>query len=238
MHRVKSDAQLEDEQKLGDVIIGILNTLYLMVKQAFPFKGLVFLEYLMEVAYGDHREEHTTLQDMAAVCCAIISTQNATDASTPTVTRCMAGWSRRPKVLDDLVGDAEALKFIVDHLLETHLCRYSVVIVHNISMLRSQALLTCPGHISTICEAYRQLGPGSTLHRGDEKQRRLVRRLLMASVRNCLWNSSHIHKDLHDDDMLSIIQLVSCIEEADLPFFMAVILYISHSARWLAAGSW
>lgn len=27
----------------------ILNTLYLMVKQAFPFKGLVFLEYLMEV---------------------------------------------------------------------------------------------------------------------------------------------------------------------------------------------
>lgn len=28
-----------------------------------------------------------------------------------------SGWSRRPKVLDDLVGDAEALKFIVDHLL-------------------------------------------------------------------------------------------------------------------------
>ena len=48
---------------------------------------------------------------------------------------------------------------------ETHLCRYSVVIVHNISMLRSQALLTCPGHISTICEAYRQLGPGTSLHR-------------------------------------------------------------------------
>lgn len=63
----------------------ILNTLYLMVKQAFPFKGLVFLEYLMEVAYGAHREEHSQLQDMAAVCCAIISTQNATDASTPTV---------------------------------------------------------------------------------------------------------------------------------------------------------
>lgn len=251
MHRVKSDAQLEDEQ--------ILNTLYLMVKQAFPFKGLVFLEYLMEVAYGDHREEHTTLQDMAAVCCAIISTQNATDASTPTVNvasvvkdnaafvhaltrvpdpkmqiwhyRLLTGWSRRPKVLDDLVGDAEALKFIVDHLLETHLCRYSVVIVHNISMLRSQALLTCPGHISTICEAYRQLGPGTSLHRGDEKQRRLVRRLLLASVRNCLWNSSHIHKDLHDDDMLSIIHLVSCIEEADLPFFMAVILYISEGCE-------
>ncbi|CAL1156553.1 unnamed protein product [Cladocopium goreaui] len=269
MHRVKSDAQLEDEQILvaapGTLCPKshsgerILNTLYLMVKQAFPFKGLVFLEYLMEVAYGDHREEHTTLQDMAAVCCAIISTQNATDASTPTVNvasvvkdnaafvhaltrvpdpkmqiwhyRLLTGWSRRPKVLDDLVGDAEALKFIVDHLLETHLCRYSVVIVHNISMLRSQALLTCPGHISTICEAYRQLGPGTSLHRGDEKQRRLVRRLLLASVRNCLWNSSHIHKDLHDDDMLSIIHLVSCIEEADLPFFMAVILYISEGCE-------
>ena len=124
---------------------------------------------------------------------------------------------------------------------------------------------------------------------GDEKQRRLVRRLLLASIRNCLWNSSHIQKvhrqkmftlvsprgvfflarqrcrqfflrkptslclfekkttkmgilkpqvscwkwclascqDLHDDDMLSIIHLVSCIEEADLPFFMAIILYIS-----------
>lgn len=33
--------------------------------------------------------------------------------------RLPAGWSRRPKVLDDLVGDAEALKFIVDHLLAT-----------------------------------------------------------------------------------------------------------------------
>ena len=30
--------------------------------------------------------------------------------------------------------------------------------------------------------------------------------------------------------MLSIINLVSCVEEADLPFFMAVILYISHFA--------
>ena len=52
---------------------------------------------------------------------------------------------------------------------ETHLCRYSVVIVHNISMLRSQALLTCPGHISTICKAYRELGPGATLHRAQTK---------------------------------------------------------------------
>ncbi|CAK9000842.1 Hypothetical protein (Fragment) [Durusdinium trenchii] len=244
-----------------------------MVKQAFPFKGLVFLEYLMEVAYGDHREEHTTLQDMAAVCCAIISTQNATDASTPTVNvasvvkdnaafvhalervpdpkmqiwhyRLLTGWSRRPKALDDLVGDTEALRFVVEHLLETHLCRYSVVIVHNISMLRSSALLTCPGHLSTICEAYRQLGPGATLHRGDEKQRRLVRRLLLAAVRNCLWNSSNVQKEfqpsfgaeesenqeLHEDDMLNIINLVSCIEEADLPFFMAVILYISEGCE-------
>lgn len=52
---------------------------------------------------------------------------------------------------------------------ETHLCRYSVVIVHNISMLRSQALLTCPGHISTICKAYRELGPGATLHRAPDE---------------------------------------------------------------------
>ncbi|CAK9059703.1 unnamed protein product [Durusdinium trenchii] len=251
IHRLKTSDILEDEQ--------ILNTLYLMVKQAFPFKGLVFLEYLMEVAYGDHREEHTTLQDMAAVCCAIISTQNATDASTPTVNvasvvkdnaafvhalervpdpkmqiwhyRLLTGWSRRPKALDDLVGDTEALRFVVEHLLETHLCRYSVVIVHNISMLRSSALLTCPGHLSTICEAYRQLGPGATLHRGDEKQRRLVRRLLLAAVRNCLWNSSNVQKELHEDDMLNIINLVSCIEEADLPFFMAVILYISEGCE-------
>ncbi|CAE7560880.1 unnamed protein product [Symbiodinium sp. CCMP2456] len=250
-YRLRDSEILEDEQ--------ILNTLYLMVKQAFPFKGLVFLEYLMEVAYGDHREEHTTLQDMAAVCCAIISTQNATDASTPTVNvasvvkdnaafvhalarvpdpkmqiwhyRLLTGWSRRPKVLDDLVGDAEALKFIVDHLLETHLCRYSVVIVHNISMLRSGALISKEGHLSTICEAYRQLKPGATLHRADEDQRRLLRRLLLASVRNCLWNSSEIHKDLAESDMGNIIHLVSCVEEPDLPFFMAMIMYISEGCN-------
>ncbi|CAE7942874.1 unnamed protein product, partial [Symbiodinium necroappetens] len=250
-YRLRDSEILEDEQ--------ILNTLYLMVKQAFPFKGLIFLEYLMEVAYGDHREEHTTLQDMAAVCCAIISTQNATDASTPTVNvasvvkdnaafvhalarvpdpkmqiwhyRLLTGWSRRPKVLDDLVGDAEALKFIVDHLLETHLCRYSVVIVHNISMLRSGALISKEGHLSTICEAYRQLKPGATLHRADEDQRRLLRRLLLASVRNCLWNSSEIHKELAESDMGNIIHLVSCVEEPDLPFFMAMIMYISEGCN-------
>lgn len=36
-------------------------------------------------------------------------------------------------------------------------------------MLRSQALLTCPGHISTICKAYRELGPGATLHRAPDE---------------------------------------------------------------------
>lgn len=64
-------------------------------------------------------------------------------------------------------GDVKTVKTCQDmsRAEETHLCRYSVVIVHNISMLRSQALLTCPGHISTICEAYRQLGPGTSLQR-------------------------------------------------------------------------
>lgn len=41
------------------------------------------------------------------------------------------------------------------------------------------------------------------------------------------WKRCLASQDLHDDDMLSIIHLVSCIEEADLPFFMAIVLYIS-----------
>eukprot|EP00931_Biecheleriopsis_adriatica_P096456 TRINITY_DN7010_c0_g1_i1.p1 TRINITY_DN7010_c0_g1~~TRINITY_DN7010_c0_g1_i1.p1 ORF type:complete len:5389 (-),score=1202.56 TRINITY_DN7010_c0_g1_i1:94-16260(-) len=233
----------------------VMNTLYLMVKQAFPFKGQHFLEYLMEVAYGDHRDEHTTLQDMAAVCCAIISTQNAKDASAPTVNvanvvkdnaafihslvkvpdpkmqiwhyRLITGWSRRPKVLDDITGDEVAMKHVVDWLLNTNLCRYSVVIVHNISMLRSHKLMPVPGYLSTICEAYRQLLPGTTLHRGDENQRRLVRRLLLASIRNCLWNSEDVQADLADPDMQAIIDLVDCIEEKDVPFYMALLMHVS-----------
>eukprot|EP00930_Biecheleria_cincta_P042926 TRINITY_DN29538_c0_g1_i1.p1 TRINITY_DN29538_c0_g1~~TRINITY_DN29538_c0_g1_i1.p1 ORF type:complete len:5332 (-),score=1004.55 TRINITY_DN29538_c0_g1_i1:66-16061(-) len=247
IHRFRRTAVFEDDQ--------ILNTLYLMVKQAFPFKGLHFLEFLMEVAYGDHREEHTTLQDMAAVCCAIISTQNAKDVSAPTVNvanvvkdnaafihallkvpdpkmqiwhyRLITGWSRRPKVLDDLAGDPTALHHVIQFLLSTNLCRYSAIIVHNMSMLRSSAILSKGDHLVTICECYRLLSPGATLHRGDDAQRRLVRRLLLASVRNCLWNAQDIDEDLSETDLQAIIDLVNCVELADVPFYMAMLLHAS-----------
>ncbi|CAE8638442.1 unnamed protein product, partial [Polarella glacialis] len=194
------------------------------------------------------------MQDMAAICCSMISTQASKDHNAPTVNvaqvvkdnaafmhalikvpdpkmqiwhyRLITGWSRRPNVLDDITNDAVALKQIVDWLLSDNLCRYSAIVVHNISMMRSKPLLTHAEHLTTVCEVYRRLAPGSHLHRGDEAQRRQVRRLIMASLRNCIWNSSNLEEELGESILKSILDLVTIVEEADVPFYLAMLLTI------------
>merc|ERR1712078_761334 len=53
----------------------MVNLLYLITKQGKRWIHVFFPDYLMRVAYGP-REQHTELQDIAAVCCAMIATSS------------------------------------------------------------------------------------------------------------------------------------------------------------------
>lgn len=244
-HRYKRSGIFEDED--------IINILYLMTKQGFSFRRAYFPDFMMQVAYGGHREQHSLMQDIAAVCCAIITTQNAKDRSGPSCNiatvvkdhakflhsleqvpdsrmqlwhyRLLTQWSQRPRVLDEVSADARALQFIADKLLDPILGRYSIVILHNISVLRHLPLLRAGGHLATACEAYKRLSPGGT-GRGDEAERRLLRRLLMASMRNCLYSSTDLDNQLSEVDLVAIVELCDVVEAGDTPLYVATMLHL------------
>lgn len=240
---------LEDEE--------IMNMLYLMTKQAFMFQRAYFPDFFMQVAYGDQREGHTLMQDMAAVCCAIISSQNSKDAGSdaPTVNvaavvkdhakflhqlqqvpdprmqlwhyRLLVGWSLRPPVLEEISADASALKFVIDHLSDPLLGRYSIILLHNLSVLRHGPVLTTEGHLSAVCEAYRLLTPDPAR---AEPQRRLLRRLLLAVVRNCVQSATQLDAELSDRDLETMVLLCSAVEAADTPLYLATLMHVTQGS--------
>ena len=244
-HRYERKKFFEDED--------ILYILYLMTKQAYTYLRLVFPDYLMEVAYG-HREEHTLMQDMAAICCAMISTQGS-DGKGPTCNvanvvkdnaafvhalakvpdvrmrlwhyRLITSWSQKPHVLDDVSADAEALKYIVDALLDPIMGRYSVVILHNISVLRSSRVIQAGMHLAVVCEAYRKLQPITDPDvEAMEDQRRMLRRMLVATVRNAVFGCGDINAELSDVDLKAVVELSDVIEAADVPLYLSLLLQV------------
>eukprot|EP00971_Amphidinium_carterae_P048209 949475-Amphidinium_carterae.1 len=132
-HRLKRSGVHEDKD--------MVNILYLMTKQDFLYSLVYFPDYLMQVAYGE-RQELTREQDIAAVCCAIISTQanRGKNSAAPrlqisnVVTDCGAfvemcarvedplmrlwhfriitQWSQKPRVLDEISKNERALRYV------------------------------------------------------------------------------------------------------------------------------
>jgi len=254
-HRAERIGKSDDDE--------LINILYIITKLGIQYPRAYFPDYLMRVAYGQ-REEHANIQDIAAVCCAIISTQASKGKknSAPTckiesvVSDCakfihsLAGvpnpimrlwhyrtitmWSKRPKVLDEVTADIKALRYVVSMLSDALMGRYSVAFIHNISVLRSRSLLAAAGCLELMCQAYRDLGDGEGMQADADAQRRLLRHLLLSSIRNCLLHQTSLDTELDDRDLAAVIHLADCVEVADLPLYLAVLIYIckkSSSAR-------
>merc|ERR1712070_1087208 len=52
----------------------MINLLYIITKQGIRWGKIFFPDFLMRVAYGP-RGKHNEIQDIAAVCCAMVATQ-------------------------------------------------------------------------------------------------------------------------------------------------------------------
>eukprot|EP00971_Amphidinium_carterae_P025383 501001-Amphidinium_carterae.1 len=109
------------------------------------------------------------------------------------------------------------------------MARYAVVIVHNLSVLRPLQVLKAGGLIAEICGGYEAL-EGERLFAGAEgdiePQRRMFRRLLIASIRNCLLSSEDLDADLQDGDWSSIVKLVDAVEPVDVSLYLTSLLHV------------
>lgn len=235
----------------------MVNTLYSITKLAYVYTRQHFPDYLMDIAYGP-RESWCTLQDVAAICSAIIFTQNAAEGGGISVNmgdvikdygafiktvsevpdpkmqlwhfRTITQWCMRPRVVDDISKNPKAVAFIVGATLGEFMGRYSVIFSHNISVLRCQCLVTQAGALKTFCEAYRRLPPGSACQ-GGESERRMLRRLLLSSIRNCTYGVKDLDASIHDEDLQAIATLVAEVEEPDLPIYLAGLRNICRDVR-------
>jgi hypothetical protein len=243
-HRYKRSGVFDDTT--------VVNTLYGITKLAFHYTRQHFPDYLLEVAYGP-REQYCLLQDVAAICCAIIFTAKTDEGTTSSATANLAGviknfsdfmhnisqnkhtemqlwhfrtltsWSTKPKVLDDISRHGPSLKFVIDSTKDQILGRYAFVFAHNLSVLRPVPVVETKGLLSTLCEAYRLYPPGSEWCRGDNAERRELRRLCISAIRNCTYGTDDLNKLLSDQDMQSITELVDTIEQADVSLYMATL---------------
>jgi hypothetical protein len=246
-HRRKRSGVFEDAD--------MVNLLYIITKQHIRWKKVFFPDYVMRVAYGPRPDGHTEMQDVAAVCCAMIATQsqkgrknseasiniaevveNCADfihsmAKVPDKRmrlwhfRTITSWSQRPRVLDEVSAEEGSLRYIVEMLLDDLLMRYSCVFVHNISVLRHQRLLSRPGCLAIIMQSYRQKAPVEDSDDEHEMERRMLRHLLLSSVRNCFLGSSDLHNDLDESDLTAVVHLADCIEVVDIPLYLTILLY-------------
>jgi len=190
----------------------LMHVLYLLTKQGFQYKGKHFPSFLQSTAYATDTE-HTPMKDVAAVCCAILSTTKKANSMTSSVGsehvtdaaefinsmafisdarlklwhyRVVTQWSLRAQVLDEVARNAAAFKCVVDKLLDWDLGRYSVVFLQNLSVYQWQAIFQARGALKTVCQAYMFLAGNTEGELRNADECRLLRHLSMATVRNCL----------------------------------------------------
>lgn len=241
MHRHRRDRSGERDDTT------MINTVYMITKLGYTFTRHHFPNFLMEVAYGP-REGHSVLQDISAICCAIIFTGAQAKAGMvdlnkivhnyadfiKSVSECLdlrmqlwhfrtvVQWCNKKNVLDDISVSPFSINFVVKATLFDLLGRYGVIFCHNLSVAHHQCMLEQAGSLATFCEAYRRLAPGVKCQ-GGEAERRMLRRLLLAIVRNVCNGAVKLDTGLHDEDLVAIVKFVDCVEEPDLPMYLSVL---------------
>jgi hypothetical protein len=244
----------------GDMV----SVLYLMVKLGFQFGRRHFPDFLSHVAYGPC-EQHTQIQDVAAVCCSILSTQGGVGGkggmqvgdilnnaagfvkglitmTDPTLRvwhyRVICHWSKIPKVIEGVTSDKVALKYVVEKLVDPELGKHSVIFVHNISVLRSAVLVDAVGSATTICQAYKSFREKSQreVSKREAQDLRLLCRLCTASIRNLIVNVTDFDEAVEDSDFEAILALGEVLDQQDVPLYLSGLLYVCRQSAKRAAA--
>jgi hypothetical protein len=240
----------------------MVTVLYLMIKLGFQFGRRHFPDYLSHVAYGPS-QQHTQVQDVAAVCCSILSTQGGAGKGTmqvgdilnnaatfvkglitmsePTLRvwhyRVICHWSKMPKVVEGVSTDKVALNYVVETLVDPELGKHSVIFVHNISVLRAFTLVDAAGALTTVGEAYKKFHKRSQgeLSKQDARDTRLLCRLCVAIIRNCIFGMSDFDVAVADTDFEAILGLGEMLDQQDVPLYICGLLHVCRMSPKRAA---
>ncbi|KAF4665375.1 hypothetical protein FOL47_004642 [Perkinsus chesapeaki] len=200
--------------ELGKVI-------YVIVISGFKFTYRHFPELLGECAYGANPDtEDAKTKEVASVSNAVFTTPSGGDEVTY-ISRAMTkvfdnvaafilrvrdikderqrlwhyraitSWTRMPKIVEQIVASHECVEYILELLKDNTFAKYSAVIVHSISVVRSDFALRHEGFLETVIECYfaslgREVEVFGQIVVQDSQMKLTLPRLLLATVRHAL----------------------------------------------------
>eukprot|EP00392_Amoebophrya_sp_AT5.2_P006240 g6250.t1 len=159
----------------------MLRTLYCMVKQGFTFQSSTFPNTLQVAGYGPGNENISfECREIAAVILSILSSTSGKNSSTGDILnnipkflanlrqltdpnqllwhyKLVCTFSKLPKVIEQIAADEMSYDFVFDSLESPVLFRHSIVIVHNLTVLKSTSLQARPGSVARLCLLYKNL---------------------------------------------------------------------------------
>ena len=177
------DHRLQHEARYKGLCIDevTLYTLYCMVKMGFLFQGVTFPDTLQKAGYGPGNESISFEQrEIAAVCVSILSSTSGKNTSTGDILnnipkfiqslrhlkdtkqtlwhfKLVANWSKLPKVVEQVAADDDSYEFVMQGINNSILYRHSILVIHNLSALRPDAIQEKPPSIRKLCELYANL---------------------------------------------------------------------------------
>jgi hypothetical protein len=141
--------------------------------------------------------------------------------------RMAAEWTQIPNVIKQIVEDEISLSFVFDTLMERSFSRYSILVVHNLSVFAAKELLMKPGLVIKLCETYTKLveDPGFLPR---QKERPMLTRWLMAAMRNIFLSPQKIADEPpFDKDFAAFLALAPVVDNFDAGLYFNTLLRMS-----------
>ena len=153
-----------------------------MIKMVFVFKRTTLPSALQSAGYGPGNEMlEFELREMAAVCLSILSATSGKNSSTGDVLnnvpkfieslrnlsdaqqilwhyKLIASASKLPKVVEQIASDTgNSLFFVLEGMTDPVLYRHSIMILHNVTVMRADVIISNPGFLAKLCHIYKNL---------------------------------------------------------------------------------
>ncbi|CAD7957194.1 unnamed protein product [Amoebophrya sp. A120] len=234
----------------------MLRTLYCMVKQGFFFQSNTFPNTLQIAGYGPGNDNIPfECREIAAVILSILSSTSGKNASTGDILnnipkflanlrmltdpnqllwhyKLVCTFSKLPKVIEQIAADQPSYDFVFDSLESPVLFRHSIVIVHNLTVLKATSIHARPGSVKRLALLYKNLMAAADLSLIDEdpefmerpqkvkdqnyelakavrededitqKELDVLSRLVLASIRNVVY--THVVKEMQPVDAIAV----------------------------------